>query len=152
MKVFLHIAVGGSCGLLRTAAVPTGAEVRRVPGPPVVLGVRLLVGVMVRRLAEELCNVCDVQGSCSGQLPLAAGKPRLNFLEQPAVPVRILERGKRAQPPFPLGMNPGTPVSTTGLNLTCNLIPSLISRTASSGRVEISKFSWIQRGFVEVVR
>ena len=44
-----------------------------------------------------------------------------------------------SQPPFPLGMNPGTPVSTTALNLTRNLIPSLISRTASSGRVETSK-------------
>ena len=29
---------------------------------------------------------------------------------------------------FPLGMNPGTPVSTTGLNLTRVLIPSLIQQ------------------------
>jgi hypothetical protein len=36
-----------------------------------------------------------------------------------------------SQPPFPLGMNPGTPVSTTALNRTRDLIPSLISRTAS---------------------
>src|SRR4029434_3755922 len=28
-------------------------------------------------------------------LPFAAGKPLLDLLEQPAVPVRILERGKR---------------------------------------------------------
>src|SRR5438105_209711 len=39
---------------------------------------------------------------------------------------------------FPLGMNPGTPVSTTALNLIRDLIPSLISRMASSGRVETS--------------
>jgi hypothetical protein len=32
---------------------------------------------------------------------------------------------------FSRGMNPGTPVSTTGLNLTRVVIPSLISRTAS---------------------
>ena len=36
-----------------------------------------------------------------------------------------------------LGMNPGTPVSTTGLSLIRVLIPSLISLMASSGRVEI---------------
>ena len=49
-------------------------------------------------------------------------------------------------------MNPGTPVSTTALNLTRDLIPSLISRMASSGRVETSKFSLIRLGVFEVVR
>ena len=58
----------------------------------------------------------------------------------------------RSQPFLALGMNPGTPVSTTALNLTCILIPSLISRTASSGRVETSKFSLIRLGVFEVVR
>ena len=43
-------------------------------------------------------------------------------------------------------MNPGTPVSTTALNLTRDVIPSLISRMASSGMVETSKFSLIRRG------
>ena len=96
MKDLLHVAVGGGGGLLRTAAVLTRAQVGRVPVPPVVLGVRLLVVVVVlRRLAEELCKGCDVRGSCSRQLPLAAGKPRPDLLEQPAVPVRILERGER---------------------------------------------------------
>src|SRR5579864_4540158 len=52
---------------------------------------------------------------------------------------------------FPLGINPGTPVSTTALNLTRDLIPSLISCTAPSGRVEISKFSLIRLGVFEVV-
>src|SRR5689334_4503581 len=51
-----------------------------------------------------------------------------------------------------LGMNPGTPLSTTALNLTRNLIPSLISRMALSGRVETSKFSLIRLGVFEVVR
>jgi hypothetical protein len=36
-----------------------------------------------------------------------------------------------SQPLFSLGMKLGTPVSTTALNLTRDLIPSLISRTAS---------------------
>ena len=43
-------------------------------------------------------------------------------------------------------MNPGTPVSTTALNLIRVLIPSLISRMASSGRVETSKFSLMPAG------
>src|SRR5437868_14691534 len=96
MKDLLHVAVGGGGCLLQTAAVLTGAQVGRVPVPPVVLGVRPLVVAMVLfRLVEQLCKGCDVHGSCSRQLPLAAGKPRLDLLEQPAVPVRILERGKR---------------------------------------------------------
>ena len=53
---------------------------------------------------------------------------------------------------LPLGMNPGTPVSTTALNLTCNLIPSEISWTASSGMAETSKFSLMRAGVFEVVR
>src|SRR4029453_3130713 len=96
MKGLLHVAVGGGCCLLRTAAVLTRAQVGRVPVPPVVLGVRLLVSVVVlRRLAEELCKGCDVHGSSSRQLPLASGKPSRDLLEQPTVPVRFLERGKR---------------------------------------------------------
>jgi hypothetical protein len=41
---------------------------------------------------------------------------------------------------------------TTALNLTRDLIPSLISRKASWGRVETSKFSLIRLGVFEVVR
>src|SRR5580704_3768567 len=52
---------------------------------------------------------------------------------------------------FSLGINPGTPVSTTALNLCRVLIPSLISFMASSGSVEISKFSLIRLGVLEVV-
>jgi hypothetical protein len=47
---------------------------------------------------------------------------------------------------------PGTPVSTTGVNGTFVVMPSRISGMASSGRVEISNFSRVQRGLVEVVR
>ncbi len=39
---------------------------------------------------------------------------------------------------FPFGMNPGIPVSVTGLYLYCVLIPSRISFIASSGRIAVS--------------
>ena len=42
------------------------------------------------------------------------------------------------------GMNPGTPVCTTVLNLTFVVMFSRISRMASSGRVERSKLSWMR--------
>src|SRR5215475_2410587 len=90
VKDLLHVAVGGGGGLLRTAAALTRAQVGRVPVPPVVRGVRLLVAVVVpRRLVEEPCKGRDVRGP--PRLPRAAGKPRLDLLEQPAVPVRVLE-------------------------------------------------------------
>ena len=69
-----------------------------------------------------------------------------------AVSVNGRERRSPPCPHVPLGMNPGTPVSTTALNLTRNLTPSLISCTASSGRAETSKFSLIRLGVFEVVR
>src|SRR4030095_9020739 len=68
MKDLLHVAVGGCCCLLRTAAALTRAQVGRVPVPPVVLGARRLV---------------------------ARASPTRAPREPPAVPVRILERGKR---------------------------------------------------------
>jgi hypothetical protein len=67
-----------------------------------------------------------------------------------------LRRLCRRAPPisvhFGRGMNPGTPLSTTALNLTFALIRSRMSRIASSGSSETSKFSWIRCGLVEVVR
>src|SRR5580700_11828736 len=96
MKGLVHVAVGGGCCLPRAAAVLTRAQVGRVPVPPVVRGVRLLVvAVVLRRLAEKLGQGCDVHGWCARQLPFAAGCPRRDLLEQPAVPVRVLKRGKR---------------------------------------------------------
>src|SRR5687767_8899824 len=95
MKDLFHVAVGRRRRLFRTAAVLTRAQVGRVPVPPVVLGVRLLEAAMVfRRLAKELSKACDVRRVCSRRLPLATGKPRLDLLKEPAVPIRILERGK----------------------------------------------------------
>jgi hypothetical protein len=52
---------------------------------------------------------------------------------------------------LPLGMNPGTPVVTTALNRIRDVIPSEISRTASCGMAEISKFSLMRWGVFEVV-
>jgi len=56
-------------------------------------------------------------------------------------PPRILAGWHFPRPHFPRGMNPGTPVSTTALNRMRDVIPSLISRTASSGRADTAKFS-----------
>src|SRR5687768_15727128 len=62
----LHVAVGGGGRLLRTAPLLAGAQVGRVPVPPVVLGVRpLVVTVVLFRLVEELCKGLDVHSSCS---------------------------------------------------------------------------------------
>src|SRR5262249_50800894 len=96
LEDLLHAAVGGGGGLLRTVAVLTRAQVGRVPVPPVVLVMRLLVAtVALLRLVEELCKGRHVHGPRLRQLPLAAGKPRLDLLEQPSVPVRVFERGER---------------------------------------------------------
>ena len=59
MKDLFHVAVGG--GLLRTATILTRAQVGRIPVPPMVLNVHLLVIAMVLlRLVEELGKGCDV--------------------------------------------------------------------------------------------
>src|SRR5262245_19092297 len=59
-------------------------------------GVRLLVMVVVLRcFAKDFCKARNVNGLCVQLLPFAAGKPRLNFLEQPAVSIGIFERSKR---------------------------------------------------------
>src|SRR4030095_15263573 len=57
---------------------------------------RLLVfAVPLLRLVEEFCthSYVDRSGSCG--FPFAAGKAFRNLLEQPAVSIRIFERGKR---------------------------------------------------------
>jgi hypothetical protein len=57
MNDLLHVAIGSGGGLLRTATVLTRVQVRRVPIPPVMFGVRLLVlTVVFLRIAEELCK------------------------------------------------------------------------------------------------
>ena len=87
---FVHVVIGGDRGLRGTAAALTRAQVGRVPIPPVMFGVRLLVvTVMLLRLVEEFGKSCDVHGSRWFLLPFAAGKTRRNFLEQPAVSIRI---------------------------------------------------------------
>src|SRR5262245_30373236 len=96
MKDLIHVTVGGGGCLLRTAAVLTRAQVGRVPVPPVVFGVRLLVvAVVLLCLAEEFRKGYNVLGSRPRRLPLAAGKTRLDLLKQPPVPVRIIKRCKR---------------------------------------------------------
>ena len=48
-------------------------------------------------------------------------------------------------------MKPGTPVFTTALNRMREVMPSVISRMASSGRAETWKFSWMRLGVLEEV-
>src|SRR5947208_17121086 len=91
-----HVALGGRGGLLWRAPALASVHVRRVPIPPVMLGMRpLVLAVMLLRLVEEIGHGCDVHGWCSRQLPFAAGKSRRDLLEQLSVPVWILKRGKR---------------------------------------------------------
>jgi len=58
---FIHVAVGGGGGLFRIVAVLTRVQVWRIPVPPMMFGVRLLVVVMVpRRFVEKFSERCDV--------------------------------------------------------------------------------------------
>src|SRR6476646_515826 len=84
-----HVTIGGGYCFLRTAALLTRAQVGRIPVPPVMLGMRLLIlAVVLLRLVEKFCQSSNVH-------PLAAGKPRRDLLEQPTITVWILKRGKR---------------------------------------------------------
>src|SRR5262245_15207317 len=96
MKDLVHVAIGGCCCLLRIAVALTRAQVGRVPVPPVMFSMSLLVlAMMLLRLVKELGKVCDVNCLCLRRLPFATGKTLRDLLEQPAVPVRILKRCKR---------------------------------------------------------
>ena len=82
MKDLLHVAVGGGYCIRRTAAILTRTQIWRVPVPPVMFGMRfLVVAVVLLRLVKELCKGCDIHGSCSRQLPFAAGKSLRDLLE-----------------------------------------------------------------------
>ena len=95
MKDFVHVAIGGGGCVHRTAAVLTRIQVGRIPVPPMVPGVRFLVFAMVLLcLVQQLGKSCDVDRSCLRRFPFAAGKARRDLLEQPAVPIWILKRGK----------------------------------------------------------
>src|SRR5262245_37952621 len=60
------------------------------------LGMRFLVFTMVLFcLLQELAESCGVDRSYLRRFPFATGKARRNLLQQPAVPVWILKRGKR---------------------------------------------------------
>src|SRR5438034_11731773 len=96
IKDLLHVAVGGGDCLRRTAAALTRTQIWRVPVPPVMFGVRLLVfAVPLLRLVEEFCKHSDIDRAGSCGFPFASGKSCRDFLEKPAVPVWILKRGKR---------------------------------------------------------
>jgi len=57
----VHVTVGSGRCFRRIVAVPTRAQVRRVPIPPMMFGVRLLVMVVVlRRFMQKLGERGDV--------------------------------------------------------------------------------------------
>ena len=86
-----HVAICGSRGLLRGFAVLTGAQVGSVPVPPLMLAVRALIGAVVLfRFVQQFRQPRDVNRI----FPLSAGQPGRDFLKQPTVPVRVLERYK----------------------------------------------------------
>src|ERR1043166_2252749 len=93
MVDLVHVTIGGGGSLFGSAAILTRTRVGRVPIPPVMRGVRLLVlSVVLFRLVKQFSQRCDIHGWRRLLLPFAAGKARRDFLHQPTVPVRILER------------------------------------------------------------
>ena len=61
----VHVTVSGGDCVRRSAAILTRAQLRRIPIPPVMFRLRLLiVVVMLRRFAEQLCKSRDVHRSC----------------------------------------------------------------------------------------
>src|SRR6476646_6748786 len=82
----LHVAVGGSGRFLRTFAVLPGAQVGRVPIPPIVFGVGfLIVAVTLLCFVKEFGKRGNVDLSRWRRLPFAAGKTRFDLLEQVTV-------------------------------------------------------------------
>jgi len=74
MKDFVHVSIGRGGGLLRTAAVLTCAQVRRVPVPPVMFGVRFFVpAVVLFRFVKERGKCGYVHRFGLLRLPFAAG-------------------------------------------------------------------------------
>ena len=96
MKDVVHMMSRSYGGLVRTTAVQTGPEIGRIPIPPIVFSVRLLVTpVPLFCLVKEFCKHSDIDLSGLCGFPFAAGKAGRDLLKQPAVPVWILKRGKR---------------------------------------------------------
>src|SRR5688572_8056667 len=95
LKNILHVVVSAGRRCFWTAAVLTSVQIGRVPVPPVVLSVRFLEEVVTLcRLVKKFCKCFDVRGLCSRRLPLTARSAHRDFLEQPAIPLRILKRSK----------------------------------------------------------
>ena len=56
-----HVAIGGGGSFLRTFAVETRAQIRRIPLPPIMLSVRILVrAVVLLRFVKEFGKRGDV--------------------------------------------------------------------------------------------
>ena len=78
---FIHVAVRGGDCLVRTAAILTRGQIRRVPVPPMMFRVRLFVVVVVfGRFTEELCKLGNIDGF-GGYFPLATRRARCDLLQ-----------------------------------------------------------------------
>ena len=81
MKDLLHVAISGGGGIRRAATVLARAQVRRIPVPPVVLRMGLLVvAVPLFCLAEEFGKRCNIHSFEMGHL-FASGQPCLDLLK-----------------------------------------------------------------------
>src|SRR5215472_11625898 len=111
---FIHVAVrGGSC-LVRTATVLTRVQIRRVPIPPVMFAVCLLIlPVMFFGFTEELCQLGNIDGFRI-YFPLASSGARCHLLQEPAVPVWIL-KGRKYEVAAPLRIAPADPWVVHGI-------------------------------------
>src|SRR4030095_238146 len=83
-----HVDRGIPHRILGRSAVLARDKVGRVPPRPVVLrSSRFVVAMMLLRFSQKLRQCRDLHGAES-----SSGKPRRDFLEQPAVAVRVAER------------------------------------------------------------
>ena len=78
---FIHVAVRGGDCLVRTAAVLTRVQIRRVPIRPLMFAVCFLVlAVVFFGFTEELCKLGNIHGF-GGYFPLATRRARCDLLQ-----------------------------------------------------------------------
>lgn len=87
------------------------------------------------------CSASKSFASEAAQCRLSA--PRISLSSILLLPFLLTEPKPSSSGQLARGIKPGTPVPTTALNRTLVVMPFRISRMASSGRVETSKFSWM---------
>ena len=95
-----------AAALCRTARAPCTRRTSLASLVALAAGALLVFAVGRRRAPKRTCHVaCRRVGRVAGDTP---GQPRRDLLEQPAVAIRILERGERAVAAM-LGIRPADP-------------------------------------------